>query len=227
MAEETSPAGTPRRRRLRSLFGFKAFEQFFLAVAPDVTGMLVAQGELSVEAMAAFERWSRGDVGPDGLSGLKDLEQACDDARRRLMSALRGALATPINQEDLYVLSERCDRVVNAARDIAAEATDLGWAPDPHAAEMARCLSDGMVEIVRGFSLLRTDPGGASAAADGAVRHAHRVEHAYRVAMADLLKSPDLLTVFTTREIYRRYGRSAELLIALGDRLWYSVLAEA
>lgn len=209
------------------MLGFGIFEQFFLTVAPDVIGLLVAQGELSVGALEAFVNWSRGGEGSDDIGVLRDLEHQCDDARRKLMSALRGALATPISQEDLYVLSERCDRVVNAVRDIAAEADDLGWRPDQPAAEMAECLHGGIVQIVEGFRLLRADPNRASAAADEAVSHARKVELTYRAAMVDLVRSPDLLTVFTTREIYRRYGRTAELLVALADRLWYSVLAEA
>jgi uncharacterized protein Yka (UPF0111/DUF47 family) len=136
------------------------------------------------------------------------------------------SLATPIGQEDLFVLSERCDRVVNRAKNIVAEADALSWSPDGHAFRMAQDLHSGMSSILDGFRALTTR---GDEAADAAVRATHRVrgvEHAYRHAMADLAGHPDLREVFTAREMYRFYARAAEALEALSDRLWYAVLAE-
>ncbi|MDA8039788.1 MAG: DUF47 family protein, partial [Actinomycetota bacterium] len=147
-------------------FGDRGFRRFFQGVAPDVIGLLVAQGQVSVAATAAFLSWSEG--GSADVTTLETLEHDADEARRALLSALRGALATPIDQEDLYVLSERCDRVVNAVRDIAVEAEALTWKPDRHAALMAGHLHAGMTALVDGFTKLRHDFSLAGAAADQA-----------------------------------------------------------
>jgi uncharacterized protein Yka (UPF0111/DUF47 family) len=206
-------------------WGGRLFHRFFLGLAPDVVGLLIAQGQVSVEATAAFLRWSEGTDGD--IVALTALERAADAARRTLLTALQGALATPIDQEDLYILSERCDRVVNAVRDIAAEGDALGWAPDHHAAEMARRMHAGMEELVTGFGCLRRAPDRAGDAADRSRAAARSVVRSYREAVAALFATEDAREILLGREIYRQYAEAALLLAAVADRLWYVVLAEA
>ena len=204
--------------------GRRGWHQFILSAAPDVVGMLVAQGRVSLEALTAFEAWSStGD--PSEAEQVRSLEGAADDARRTLVGALRTALATPLDQEDLYVLSERCDRVVNAVKNLVGEAEALEWTPDAPAAEMGGALRHGMGALVGGFAHLVDDPDQAGAAADAAVGCARAVERTYRSAMAELLGEADLRAVFTTRELYRSYARSGDLVTAVADRLWYAVLS--
>lgn len=199
--------------------------RFWFSLAPDVVGLLVAQGKVSLRAMEVFAQWSGGADHVLAATVL-GLEHDADEARRALLHALRGALATPIDQEDLYLLSERCDRVVNAARNITAEAEAIAWAPDHHAAAMAGRLRDAMAHVVEGFAALGGRPDDAGKAADAAIRRARAVERSYRTAMAELVGMDDLRAVFTAREIYRSYARCGDLVVAVADRLWYAVLAE-
>ena len=200
-------------------------ERLSLSSGSDVMALLIAQGEVSVEALRAFERWSKGaDAG--SAPQVQELEHAADDARHALVAALKSSLATPIGQEDLFVLSERCDRVVNRAKNIVAEAEVLNWSPDAHAARMAESLRSGGESVLRGFEAL-TASGDETAQAALAATHCVRgVEREYRAAMAELQSQSDLRAVFTAREMYRFYARAAEALEALADRLWYAVLAE-
>ena len=202
----------------------RGFRRFFGWVAPDVIGLLVAQGQVSLAATGAFVEWSQG---RGSASALISIEQDADEARRALLAALRSALATRIDQEDLYILSERCDRVVNAVRDIASEAEALAWKPDHHAALMAGDLHAGMTALVEGFAQLRHDFGQAGAAADKARAQARAVVRQYRDAIADLYRADDLQAAVIGRELYRPYARAADLLEAVADRLWYVVLADA
>ncbi|MGI8492233.1 MAG: DUF47 domain-containing protein [Acidimicrobiales bacterium] len=198
--------------------------RFFLAVAPDVVGVLVEQGQVSLQALEAFERWSAGG-GVDHAQAVRDFEHAADVARLEVVRALRSALATPIDQEDLYVLSERCDHVVNSVKNIVGEAEALTWAPDAHAASMGGHLRVGMAELVEGFAHLQRDTDKTGDAADRAVTAARAVEHAYRSAMQQLGNMDDLRAVFTARELYRSYARTADVLAGVADRLWYAVLS--
>ena len=50
-----------------------------------------------------------------------------------MQGQLRQAFSTPIDQEDLYSLSELLDRVLNAAKNIVREAEVLGIDPDERA----------------------------------------------------------------------------------------------
>jgi uncharacterized protein Yka (UPF0111/DUF47 family) len=195
-------------------------------VAPDVVHLLATQGERSLEAMHAFVAWSS-TGSPEALDSIRSLDQAAYDARRSLLAALRSALATPVDQEDLYVLSERCDRVVKACKNLAAEADSLAWQPDSYAATMAGCLAEAMGHLLEGFRNLAKDPDLAGSCADRAGSKAHEVVRVYREAMRAILGTGDLDRAFTGREIYRSYARAAELVTAVGDRLWYAVIAEA
>lgn len=201
------------------------FHRFFQGVAPDVVALLLAQGRVSLAATEAFLSWSEG--GDVDAAALTALEHDADEARRVLLGALRRALATPIDQEDLYILSERCDRVVNAVRDIVAEAEALAWTPDRHAALMADRLHAGMAALVDGFAKLRHESDLVGAAADSARSKARAVVGLYRDALSDLFTSADIQAAVTGRELYRDYARAAELLTAAADRLWYVVLADA
>jgi uncharacterized protein Yka (UPF0111/DUF47 family) len=196
----------------------------FLAAAPDVLGLLTAQGMVSVAALDAFSRWSQ--TGEHQLAEeVRSLEHEADHARRDLLGALREALATPIDQEDLFVLSEGCDRVVNAVKNLVRQAEVVAWSPDGSAGEMGGELFHGVQQIVKGFGLLSDDPDGVCQAADAAVKSVRAVEHTYRSAMAALLDETDLKVIFTTREMYGAYLRAADELVGVADRLWYAVLA--
>lgn len=200
-------------------------ERLTFASGPDVMGLLVSQGEVSVKALVAFESWSTSaDI--ERAREVGELEHAADDARHRLVAALRSSLATPIGQEDLFVLSERCDRVVNRVKNIVAEAEVLAWTPDGHAAHMAVALRAGMTSVLDGVRCLTSRGDGTAEAAREATHCVRTVEHEYRDSMAALQSVADLRTVFTAREMYRFYARAAEALETLADRLWYAVLSE-
>ena len=110
-----------------------------LPAAPDVVALLVAQGELTVAGIDAFSEWSRaGDQ--DAAAALRAAQHKAYHARRDLLAALQAALSTPVDQEDVFILSERIDRILTEARDTLREAEVLGRAPDAYTAHMAQRL---------------------------------------------------------------------------------------
>jgi uncharacterized protein Yka (UPF0111/DUF47 family) len=226
MTSELQPgASSGRRRRRGSRRKWLSWMQHLLSSNSDVMALLVTQGEVSVKALEAFEAWSKGGR-EDCARRVHELEHDADDARHELVAALRSSFATPVGQEDLFVLSERCDRVVNRVKNIVAEAEALTWTPEAHAARMAEELRTGMSSILAGFKALTSRGDETSAAAVTATHCVRGVEHTYRDAMVDLAVQTDLREVFTSREMYRFYVRAAEALETLADRLWYAVLAE-
>jgi hypothetical protein len=191
-----------------------------------VLGLLVVQGELTVAGLTAFDEWSHGG-GRDAAKALGSARHAAYHARRELLEALQAALSTPVDQEDLYTISERVDRVLTEARNAVREAEALNWTPDAHAATMGTQLADGTRALAAGLTLLRKDPeaaGRESDAASDAVRH---VDRNYRDAMAELVDVEDLRAVLAAQDLYRRYLHVAEAIVAVADRLWYVVLRGA
>jgi hypothetical protein len=181
----------------------------FLPAVPDVLALLLAQGESSVTGMAAFAAWSHGG-GTEAAAALRSARNEAYSARRELLAALQVALSTPIDQENLYTLSERIDRT-----------------PDTHTGSMGDRLAEGTRALLAGFDLLVKDPEEAGRQADAASHAVHHVERDYREAMAELLAVDDLRTVFAGQDLYRRYLVVAEAIVQVADRLWYVVLRGA
>ena len=58
---------------------------------------------------------------------------------------------TPIDAEDLYVMSERLDAVLNGAKDAVREAEVMAVEPDQAVAAMAALLADGVGHLAKAF----------------------------------------------------------------------------
>jgi uncharacterized protein Yka (UPF0111/DUF47 family) len=198
------------------------WRRWFLPETPDVVALLVAQGEVSIEAAGALERWARGDA--HAADEVRKLEHVADDARRRVVSALRSAFMTPVEPEDLFELSERLDAIVNQAKDLVREAEVLGMAPDEPMAKMAGFVLAGVRQLVLAFPELVRAPDGATAAADLAIREQRQLERAYRRAMSSLLDAHDAREIGGRRELYRRLARTGDGIEHVANRIWYAVV---
>jgi uncharacterized protein len=200
--------------------------RWFLPETPDVVGMLRLQAQVTTEGLDALVRWSRGH--PDAAEEVRAKEHEADDRKRELREALTAAFTTPLDAEDLYMLSLYLDAVMNGAKDLVRECEVMELPPDAHAATMAACLLDGVRLLDEAFGRLESRHDGelATVAADAAVKTRRALEREYRTAMSSLLADEDLRAVQGRREIYRRLSRMGEDLEQVADRVWYAVLKE-
>jgi len=201
---------------------------WFLSSEPDLLGLLDAQAKVTVEGMQAFGAWSAGGSSDDAQR-IRDCEHAGDDARRALAHALRTALVTPLEPEDLYTMSERLDVVVNGAKNVVRDADALGWQPDEAAAAMAELLLEGTEHLAAAIACIKSDPEQASQRADAATKTARDVERGYRDAMVALRNQPGdgALAVITAYEAYGRYLAISDAIVGVAHRIWYAVLKTA
>jgi uncharacterized protein len=202
---------------------------WFLPANPDVLDMLRRQAAITCEGMAALVGWANGE--PDAAQQVRELEHQADLAKRELRLALTNAFITPIDAEDLYVMSERLDAVLNGAKDTVREAEVMGMKPDEAVVAMATLLAEGATHLATSFERLDPDRhgkvgAGATEAADAAVKSQRRLERAYREAASALLAVDDLREVMGRRELYRRLSRVSEILIEAADRVWYATVKE-
>jgi uncharacterized protein len=202
---------------------------WLLPESPDVLGMLRRQAAVTVEGMQALVAWASGE--PAAAQRVRDCEHRADDTKRELRRALTVAFMTPIDAEDLYVMSERLDAVLNGAKDAVREADVMAVPPDEAVAAMAALLADGVGHLAEAFERLdpaRRRKGDASAtdAADAAVKTQRQLERIYRQAASALLEVEDLREVMGRREVYRRVSRISETLIQVADRVWYATVKE-
>jgi uncharacterized protein Yka (UPF0111/DUF47 family) len=199
--------------------------RWFLPESPDVLGLLVRQGEVTLEGIEAFERWAMGDQGQ--AQRVRELEHAADDARHVLVTTLRRCFTTPLEPEDLFELSERLDGILNRAKDLVREAQVLDMAPDPPMADMTGVVCRAVRTLVGGFGELTRAPDEATKAADAAIHEQRQVERVYRHAMSALLGTGDLREVTGRRELYRRYARIGDAIELTANRVWYAVVKRA
>jgi uncharacterized protein len=202
---------------------------WFLPESPDVLGMLGRQAAVTVEGMAALVAWAGGE--PEAAQRVRDCEHRADDTKRELRRALTVAFMTPIDAEDLYVMSERLDAVLNGAKDAVREAEVMAVEPDEAVAAMAALLADGVGQLAKAFGRLDPDSrsdseASATDAADVAVKTQRQLERVYRQAASALLEVQDLREVMGRRELYRRVSRISETLTEAADRVWYATVKE-
>lgn len=199
-------------------------KHWFLPERPDLLSMLTTQGNITVAGMEALCAWCRGDAQKE--ADVRAAEHRADAARRQLLAAITRTFLPPISPEDLYELSERLDNVLNDAKNLVREAQLLAMAPDRPMDEMATAATVGVIDLVAAFPLLKSDPEGATAHADSAVRHQRAIEHTYRKAMSGLLDVDEIRVVAGRRELYRRCARMGDAVERVAHRIWYAVVKE-
>ncbi|MGH3132338.1 MAG: DUF47 domain-containing protein [Gaiellaceae bacterium] len=197
---------------------------WFLPEQPDVLGMLRRQLDVTREGVDALVDWARGDASKAGV--IRSLEHRGDEHKRELEAALTTAFTTPLEPEDLYTLSRGIDWILNQAKDLVRESEVIACPPDKALAEMCEQLATSVHLVSEAVALLGTKSEDATEKANEALRAQRQVEKIYRDAMGALVGVDDLREVMSRRELYRRVARIGEVVIDVGERVWYAVVRE-
>jgi uncharacterized protein len=199
--------------------------RWFLPETPDVLGLLRGQVAVTVEGMDAFAAWAAGDAA--AADTVRACEHRADTAKRDVRVALQAAFVTPLEPEDVFVLSRGVDWMLNHAKDTINESEVMACAPDDALAEMTALLAQALRHIDEAIERLGSKDGDAIAPADAAIKAERRLERAYRAGMAALLESDDLRDVTARRELYRRCSRMGEGAVDVAERVVYAVVKES
>lgn len=200
-------------------------KQWFLPQNPDVMQTLKAQVDITVAGAIAFASWAGGELAQEAQ--VRASEHEADEVRRQLSTQLRQAFSTPVDQEDLFTLSERLDAVLNGLKNVVREADSFGLEPDAAIGAMASEVVTGLRHLRSAIDHLDRDGDRATREADAAVSAERRMEKIYREAMRGLLVVDDLREVMNRGEFYRRTLEIGERLTRVADRVWYAVVKEA
>jgi uncharacterized protein len=198
---------------------------WFLPATLDVIGMLRAQAAVTIEGIEAMRSWAGGYE--TGADRVRELEHAADDRKRELFAALTESFTTPVDAEDLYMMSKHLDDVMNGAKDAVRESEVMALPPDEHVQKMTGFILEGVRHLDDAFRLLRPYDGvdgSKTEAADAAIKSQRQLERVYRHAMSALLDVDDLREVMGRRELYRRFSRIGDSVIEAAERVWYSTL---
>jgi uncharacterized protein len=200
-------------------------KHWFLPQNPDVLQTLTAQADITVAGAIAFASWASGDLAQEAQ--VRACEHQADEVRRQLSLQLRQAFSTPVDQEDLFTLSERLDAVLNGLKNVVREADSYALEPDAAIAAMAGEIATGVQHLRTAMHHLDQDGDVATREADLAVSAERRMEKIYRDAMRGLLAVDDLREVVSRGEFYRRTLDIGQRLTRVADRVWYAVVKEA
>ena len=198
---------------------------WFLPETPDVMATLHEQTVVTTAGMQAFSSWAHGDAGQAMV--LRQAEHDADKVRRRLAQQLRIAFTTPVDQEDLFTLSERLDAVINMAKNVVREAELLGVTPSGITADLADEALAGVHQLSSAFDALLSDPDAATAHADAATKTGRHIEKLYVKAIKEVSGLPDIRQALPLREHYQHCLAIGERIELVADRVWYSVVKEA
>ncbi len=200
---------------------------WFLQSEPDVLELLRVQVRLTESSLRAFAEWSA-DGREEAAAAVRANEHEGDTARRALVKALREVLSAPLDQEDLYTVSDRLDLVQNVAKNVVRQAQAARWPPDGHSARMAASALTAIGHLASAFDALPKDTAAASNHADFAIKATRGMEKEYRGAIAALAESSEPAgRIVLAAEIYRGYDSLGNAIVGVCHRVWFSVLKEA
>jgi uncharacterized protein len=191
---------------------------------PDVLGLMRRQLAVTIEGVDALAAWAGGD--PACAKSVREAEERGDDAKRELLEAVREALISPLEPEDLFTLSQGIDWILNYSADLIGEAEAMDCPPDAWIERMARALGEALRELDSAVGALGSDGDRATGSADAAIQTSRRVESVYYAAMAASLEVPVQRERIARRELYRRCSRIAEEVTKVAERVVYAVVKE-
>jgi predicted phosphate transport protein (TIGR00153 family) len=175
----------------------------------DFYRLLLEQARMSEEGMKLlcdFVRTPTESIGDQ----VKQAEKAADELRRHLIEAINRTLVTPFDREDIFALSRSLDDMIDYANSTVEEMMLFQAPTNPHLVQMSEALFEGAREITAAVESLRHMPDGLQDHIIRAKKSENRMEHLYREALAELFKTPDVVTIIKMREIYRHLSNAAD-----------------
>lgn len=181
----------------------------FLFQSPksDFYDLLLEQAQKSFDGCVALSRFLD-ENGP--ADDVFRCEREADDVRRILIDELNKTFITPIDREDIFALSRAVDDVLDHANNTVKEMEIFEVGGNEHLCRMAELLQKGAGHLVNAIKHLKRNPNVAVEYAVRAKRVENRMNDMYLEALRQLFESNNQRLIFTYREIYRHFNRSAD-----------------
>ncbi|MGC8659289.1 MAG: DUF47 domain-containing protein [Desulfomonilaceae bacterium] len=173
----------------------------------DFYELLQLQAEKTLLGCQTLVRFLDNDGEPEEL--LK-LEQEADDIRRILIDELNQTFITPMDREDIFMLSRSVDDVLDHAYNTVKEMDVFDVDSNEFLLQMAELLQKGAEELLNAIKHLKKNPNVASEYVVRAKRIENKMNDAYLNALNQLFSGTNVRLMFSYREIYRHFNRSAD-----------------
>ncbi len=192
-------------------------------------GMLVEQTQITVEGLKLLEKWfGKTELKDKSIDQMRAKEIEADEVRRILIDELHNTFITPLDREDIFMLSLYVDDILDYCYTTVEEMQLLGIDADDYLIDMVKLTREATQELEMAFHTLFTNPRVAGSHAQRAKKIENEVEHLYRVAISDLFtKAKDfkpLMEMLRRREVYRHVSNMADQADQAADILGIVVM---
>jgi predicted phosphate transport protein (TIGR00153 family) len=177
--------------------------------------LLIQQSEITVEGLRLLEKWmSKSTLKDKAVAQMREKELEADEIRRILIDELHKTFVTPLDREDIFMLSLYIDDILDYSYTTVEEMQLLEIEADEHLLEMIKLTREATEELEMAFKRLSQNPRVAGDHARRAKKLENEVEHLYRVAIGELFtKAKDfqpLMMMLRRREVYRHVSNMAD-----------------
>ena len=173
----------------------------------DFYELLLSQCEKTVQGCQSLVRFLDDDSPPDDLLRL---EQEADDIRRILIDELNQTFITPMDREDIFMLSRAIDDVLDHAYNAVKEMEVFEVQSNEFLFKMAELLLKGAEELLNAIKHLKKNPNVAVGYVVRAKGLENEMNDAYLDALKQLFSGNNVRLMLSYREIYRHFNRSAD-----------------
>lgn len=192
-------------------------------------GMLIEQSQITVEGLKLLEKWlGKSELKEKAIDQMRDKEIQADEVRRILIDELHNTFVTPLDREDIFMISLYIDDIMDYCYTTVEEMQLLNIEADEHLIRMVKLTREATQEIEMAFHRIFSNPRVAGEHARRAKKIENEVEHLYRVAIGDLfIKANDftpLMVMLRQREVYRHVSNMADQADRVADILGMVVM---
>ncbi|HDD55669.1 MAG TPA: DUF47 family protein [Chloroflexi bacterium] len=192
-------------------------------------GMLIEQTQITAEGLKLLEKWlGKSELKDKAINQMRAKEVEADEVRRILIDELHNTFITPLDREDIFMLSLYVDDILDYCYTTVEEMQLLSIEVDDYLMDMVKLTREATEELEMAFNTIFSNPRVAGEHAKRAKKIENEVEHLYRVAIGDLfVRAKDfspLMEMLRRREVYRHVSNMADQADKAADILGMVVM---
>ena len=177
--------------------------------------LLIEQSEVTADGLRLLEKYvSASKVESKAVEQMRVKEAEGDEIRRVLIDELHSTFITPLDREDIFMLSLCIDDILDYAYSTIREIELLDIQISENLVNMIKLDREAAEEITLAIKRLSANPRVAGEHARRAKKLENDVEDIYRVAISELFKKAKdikpLLVMLRRREVYRHVSNMAD-----------------
>jgi predicted phosphate transport protein (TIGR00153 family) len=190
---------------------------------------LIEQTQITVEGLMLLEKWlSKSELKDKAIDQMRAKEIEADEVRRILIDELHNTFITPLDREDIFMISLYVDDILDYCYTTVEEMQLLQIDADEYLMDMVKLTREATQELKMAFNTIFSNPRVSGEHSRRAKKIENEVEHLYRVAISDLFtKAKDfkpLMEMLRRREVYRHVSNMADQADRAADILGMVVM---